>query len=57
MSQEEKATLIADNQSLSMQVQELFLETEKLREDLKLFNSAKETLPLDYPNAVELINT
>ena len=40
-----------------MQVQELFLETEKLREDLKLFNSAKETLPLDYPNAMELINT
>ena len=40
-----------------MQVQELLLESEKLREDVKLFNSAKESLPYDDPNAMALINT
>ena len=40
-----------------MQVQELLLETERLREELKLFNSAKESLPQDDPNTMALINT
>jgi len=40
-----------------MQVQELLLETERLREDLKLFNISKEMLSPDDPNSVVLINT
>jgi hypothetical protein len=40
-----------------MQVQELLLESERLREDLKLFNISKEMLSPDDPNSVALINT
>ena len=40
-----------------MQVQELLLESDRLREDLKLFNISKEMLSPDDPNSAALINT
>ena len=40
-----------------MQVQELLLEGDRLREDLKLFNISKEMLSPDDPSSVALINT
>lgn len=43
VSQEEKTTLINDNQTMAVQVQDLHLELENLRGELKLFNLARET--------------
>ena len=40
-----------------MQVQELLFESEKLKEEMKLFNMSREHVSQDDPNAVALINT
>ena len=55
--QEERKTLIADNQQLAIQVQDLLFESEKMKEDMKLFNMSRETIQTDDPNTVALINT
>ena len=49
MNQEEKTTLINDNQTMAVQMQDLHLELEKLREELKMFNLAKENVVPDDP--------
>ena len=40
-----------------MQVQELLFESEKMKEEMKLFNMSREHVSQDDPNAVALINT
>ena len=40
-----------------MQVQDLLFESEKMKEDMKLFNMSRETIQTDDPNTVALINT
>ena len=47
INQEEKQILIRDNQNMALQVQDLTLEQEKLREELKMFNLAKENISDD----------
>lgn len=43
VNQEERSTLIKDNQTMALQVQDLSLEVEKLRDELQLFNLVKES--------------
>ena len=52
---EEKATLIGDNQTMAVQIQELLQEREKLKDDLKIFNLVKE-VP-DDPLQATILNT
>ena len=51
LSQEEKSTLINDNQTMAVQIQDLHLEVEKLRDELNLFQMAKENLTDDPFNS------
>ena len=51
LSQEEKSTLINDNQTMAVQIQDLHLEVDKLRDELNLFQMAKENLTDDPFNS------
>ena len=57
MNHEEKTTLIADNQTMALQMQDLNLQVEKLRDELQLFNLAKDNLVPDDPAQGAFLNT
>jgi len=57
MNTEEKTTLINDNQTMAVQMQDLHLELEKMREELKLFQLAKENAVPDDPFQGAVLNT